>query len=711
MAINDFGEKIGGAKKDLWKERGMILSDLSEMNEAERKSLIKKDNVWQKPDYAALVEDGLPIRVTWFIKTVRDSLGTKPVLTYLDTSSEAIQNKQEKYISFVGAVRDAVMNCKTEDDVLALGKRAWLADKGFIKAGNGYYVEPTAEAGDVITNKFLRAFFVTAYDLSRYDREIKKKQFLFSDEQKLLSSFQFFKYVNAEWGTDYRGATTFKLGGSYFYPKGEFADRNSWVEGTYILSNARHDILGRNFESLEAAKQFVLDRSSGKEAEKPKKKGKTRFVPAQLQHIKRDGDDVRQGRSMTGQDYLDAFEFKGGEFGNWMSEKDRQASLDMGYEALYDLAKVLKVETTDISLGDSLSIAFGARGSGNALAHYEPLREVINLTKMRGAGSLAHEWAHALDDILGKRLGLGGFMTEKLFDKRVPESMKTLVDAMKFKETSGDEVKAAREREVENYKNSIRRCINSLFPGSPYMTDVQKARKDALIEVYFENAPNVGDEFYSYVYAGEGIRDIDKLSELHKEITGRVIPKEERINLAHYQNSLKHKMERVDKPQKVKTDFYENSEMFDKAHSKTDHGYWASNIEMFARAFACYVHDKVEGRSDYLCGHSEMAVSEVFNKATGLSKEIAAIPLGEERKVINECFDAFIQELKDLGLLHHKEDFVVEVEREHRDIDWEALETPVGETYQMSFADLLDNAYERAGKSGSGEQVEFEFDK
>ena len=41
---------------------------------------------------------------------------------------------------------------------------------------------------------------------------------------------------------------------------------------------------------------------------------------------------------MGGEDYLEAFGFKGGEFGNWMSEKDRQASLNLGYEALLDLA-------------------------------------------------------------------------------------------------------------------------------------------------------------------------------------------------------------------------------------------------------------------------------------------------------------------------------------------------------------------------------------
>ncbi len=714
MAIQDFGEKIGGAKKDLWKERGMILSDLSGMNDAEKLKFIKKDAVWQKPDYAALVAEGLPIRVAWFMKTVRDSLGAKPAIEIYDRTPEAVQAKQERFIEFVGAIRDAVMGCKTEADVLALGKREWLADKGFIEGGNSYYVQPTEAAGGMITNKFLKAFIVPALGLYRYDREIAKKQFLYDDKQKALSKYTFFKYANAVWDTDYRGVTTFKLGGNYFYPKGELSDKDSWMEGTYILSNARHDILGRNFVSLEAAQQFVLDKEAGKEpvAQPKKKKGKTRFTPPQLQHIQRKGDDVRHGRAMTGQDYLDAFDFKGGEFGNWMSEMDRQVSLDLGYEALYDMAKALQVDLQDVSLGHELSIAFGARGSGSALAHYEPLREVINLTKMRGAGSLAHEWGHALDDIVGKRLGLQGFMSENVTHKAVPESFKKLMDTMKFTVADSAAVRAEREQDIEFYQNRVRSSINRQFPVGR-MTEEQIARKDALIQHYFDNALSCGKSYFEYVNSGVGNADIDALSEYRKEIVGRVIPKEERVLLAQYQYSLCGMLERLDKPQKVRSQFYENSVLFDKEFSKTDHGYWASNVEMFARAFACYVHDKVDGRSDYLCGHSEAAVIPRYNEKTKETEYIAAIPQGEERERINRCFDELVCELKEMGVLHHKESFVEYVERyappdfdkvlktrEERLAELEAFDPE--RTEQMSFESLLENAFERADKTVSG---------
>ena len=70
-----------------------------------------------------------------------------------------------------------------------------------------------------------------------------------------------------------------------------------------------------------------------------------------------------------------------------------------------DMAAILDINPKAISLNGELGLAFGARGKGGvnpAAAHYEPDKVVINLTKMNGAGSLGHEWLHALDNMFGK---------------------------------------------------------------------------------------------------------------------------------------------------------------------------------------------------------------------------------------------------------------------------------------------------------------------
>ena len=73
-----------------------------------------------------------------------------------------------------------------------------------------------------------------------------------------------------------------------------------------------------------------------------------------------------------------------------------------------DLSELLNIPPSGLSLGGELGIAFGARGSGgknSANAHYESSNVVINLTKEKGAGSLAHEWFHAVDNYFERKRG------------------------------------------------------------------------------------------------------------------------------------------------------------------------------------------------------------------------------------------------------------------------------------------------------------------
>ena len=104
------------------------------------------------------------------------------------------------------------------------------------------------------------------------------------------------------------------------------------------------------------------------------------------------------------------------QFGNYVEGGRRQQDLNRAYDALMDLAGVLALPPRALSLGGRLGLAFGARGSGGtdaAAAHYERGNVVINLTKREGAGSLAHEWWHGLDNYFSQQRGDGGsYMTE-----------------------------------------------------------------------------------------------------------------------------------------------------------------------------------------------------------------------------------------------------------------------------------------------------------
>lgn len=113
----------------------------------------------------------------------------------------------------------------------------------------------------------------------------------------------------------------------------------------------------------------------------------------------RTGEDYRKGKVLDSEDFIKTFGFSGVEFGNWTNQAEREAHINLSYDSMLDFSKVLSCEPMALSLGGRLGLCFGSRGKGGknpASAHYEPSNMAINLTRRAGAGSLAHEYFHAI---------------------------------------------------------------------------------------------------------------------------------------------------------------------------------------------------------------------------------------------------------------------------------------------------------------------------
>ena len=144
------------------------------------------------------------------------------------------------------------------------------------------------------------------------------------------------------------------------------------------------------------------------------------------------GADYRHGEDVSADQFREQFGFRGVQFGNWTNQRDRQEAINQAFDAFMDLSRLLGVSPRALSLNGELGVAFGARGSGKALAHYEPKEVVINLTKTSGAGSLAHEWWHALDNYFARQGNVAmGFVTQsKNIEMRdeLRQAFNTLID-------------------------------------------------------------------------------------------------------------------------------------------------------------------------------------------------------------------------------------------------------------------------------------------
>ena len=100
---------------------------------------------------------------------------------------------------------------------------------------------------------------------------------------------------------------------------------------------------------------------------------------------------------------------------------------------------------------------------------------------------------------------------------------------------------------------------------------------------------------------------VEQISAFKKNVTGRVIPKSERERLEIFERMLsgcrRRKLRRLDGRKLIFTVIRYAWEK----NVKKDGGYWDSNVEMTARAFACYIKDKLPYTSDYLAGHADCA--------------------------------------------------------------------------------------------------------
>ena len=250
--------------------------------------------------------------------------------------------------------------------------------------------------------------------------------------------------------------------------------------------------------------------------------------------------------------------------------------------------------------------------------------------------------------MIAKALGIRGLASDSEND--CPEYMKNLVNCVKYKNiTVSPEMR--HQESVENYERHLEEfwtAIN-LFAPDNILTEEQIAEKkeigNKLINMALRNIPfltfdmskNKTKTIINPVL--NGLFDfMTKYSKSYKMVLQNRKYLASRIQAVAdtYRNTLE-VYEGSDRM--VYTDYHNNACELNKSAVRAGHGYWNSNSEMLARAFACYVKDKLaeNGRSnDYLCGQAEQEGE----------KGSLTYPVGLERKEINKAFDVLFEALR-----------------------------------------------------------------
>lgn len=458
--IEDFGEKIGGARKDIYAyKREIEASNTLTDDEIAVKPL---SEVIPAPRYDKLLKDGTAPEAVAMIRAIRESLPEKP--------KNAESYKKAVYAQSVKAAKGLIAQILDDDGFalslvhehngdefvdkvikkaelyLALGHDVSLADCN-IRQGTFTVVRgeklPNPERLWVIESKKLRTIgYGELYDdaVDDFKREMANRER--QDKPKSATKFDAYYYKRNR-DEVFVGK---KVGREYIKLAGPF--ENGKEAGRYIREH-RDELEAR----WQAYKSIPYERRSVNDP--------------------RAGSDRRGGKSVTPEMFMEAFGFRGVEFGNYVDQDKRQLDLNEAYDALIDLADVINVPPKALSLNGQLGLAFGARGKGgkNApKAHYEPFYTVINLTKSQGAGSLAHEWMHAVDNFFGNKQGKSTMMSDSGATMCAAVSMEKKIQLLgdvrpEMADAFGGVFNAVR-RETELEKRS--KLLDKRRAGKPY---------------------------------------------------------------------------------------------------------------------------------------------------------------------------------------------------------------------------------------------------
>lgn len=410
--IEDFGQKIGGARKDTWQSYGASLRSSND----EDLAALPLSKVWPTPNYEVMLSEGVDAYSVALMRAVRESIPTKPKSPYklknwigrtaaLKTlctdllsgkqsvanirqtiessgSFKSIASKTQLYelLGHTHSLAHVQMSMHSYSMYKGISyspsKLLWVLEEQISKTAWPKEVlaaDTHAQLLEKITQQYDSLF---SKEADRIAGKNKDPQFIIFSERKEI-------YIGKKIGAHYA-----KLAGPF--------------EGAVVAREYRAANIATLKELLEQYKAIpTLRRAMNEE---------------------RVGRDYRGHRDITPEQFAQAFGFKGVEFGNWVEQGRRQIDLNNAFDALMDLSTTLELPPKALSLNGQLSLAFGARGVGGvdpAAAHYEPGFVVINLTKAQGAGSLAHEWWHALDHYFSRENAQGlGYMTESLAHQR-----------------------------------------------------------------------------------------------------------------------------------------------------------------------------------------------------------------------------------------------------------------------------------------------------
>ncbi|MGM7742539.1 LPD38 domain-containing protein [Yersinia enterocolitica] len=396
--IDDFGEELKGAAKHKWGQLAESLKADHDIEEIKKQPLSK---LFPHPDYTKMHENGIEPEKLALLAALRSFIPTKPGSPYkLNQWAEQVKGVRDLASSIINShasvddiktifrSKSSLRSAADAIDLISQFKPEHMAEasKYSIRSGHYTYFDGKSYPGgktlyELVTPGGMKTDISAG---SMPELLPKAKEFI---ETK----------INSDKGDDAlkQAQLTHRQAKLEIYTRR--ADKSVFIGYKGAMGVLP---LKAGFKTPTEARAYLAENRAEIEAKLDKLRKTSREEQRKLTNEPRIGIERRNG-NVTPEQFSDAFGFRGVQFGNYVEGARRQTELNDAYDSLVDMAELLNVPPQALSLNGELGLAFGARGKAGAKAHYEPGQVVINLTKGNGAGSLAHEWFHALDNYFG----------------------------------------------------------------------------------------------------------------------------------------------------------------------------------------------------------------------------------------------------------------------------------------------------------------------
>jgi len=647
---SDVGIEMLGNRRN----KGLTLKDIQDANnDTERVAMAVKTKLWERPDYQALVDSGVQPAIAHIVKQIYDGLSSKPAY------------KGEKmlydYVDVVEATKKAVDEFLSDKQAMArmitavavkAKKQSWMLNSNEVIDIANIGNENDTDIENYL-NYFVDRVFPKNESGARWGRQNKE-----GNDKANATGNRFYKNIQLNLSSFIDAMKAVQQG----FPAKQEAWQRSYqikeADGKFqVIKKGRYSPKSEHAthdEAVEAARALVKrEREAAfKEPETPVEKSV------------RKGRELRADGNVSSKELQDAVGLKAVNFGDWMKQpsnaKERQSHVNSAFDAFHDLAEVLNMPVKAMSLDGMLGLAIGAQGKGKFAAHFYPGYNEINLTREKGAGSLAHEWAHGLDHFFGVQAGLAASdepfaswigkhrnVSESGIRKEIVDAFHTIVTSMREIQETPETAKARITAQAQYSKERIEQYVERNGLKEALKDDeTALAALDAII------SGETGD--YAEWPALKGKRKPQGYtSEYVKYIANKLgwnFDRANDLNLTLAGHSAAQEALKADPVlRKIHTEYYRAASILD--GGKKD-PYWSTPHELFARAFEMYVAEKLanaDGRNDYLVSAWKQA--EEINTGNAMIDDVLneakkRYPQGKEREAINAAFDVLFNEIK-----------------------------------------------------------------